>query len=326
MFSKYWHPLVAFLIIAGIGFLISLFLMWADPRQLLGAPLWLQSVKLWVAFGLLGASLIFVLSFVAKVHLARAKLLAILSAILSLAAVACADIQLLRGQRLHFNFSTPFDKLMFLLSAIAIHLLWLVFVYITALLWTAKIREAHADAPESLFRLRAARWAMIHLSLCSLLANYMSIPSAEQLLLAKYKIMTYLGSAFVGMPDGHGQLMPLTAWSAEVGDMRASHFVAVHGVEVILLFALLSLFRKKISLQVLNWRLNFLIANLFLLFFLFFLQALGGQSVANPHSPYFWPILSALASISLIVVGSVAEELFGSSLAHFSHSPHLNPD
>ena len=48
------------------------------------------------------------------------------------------------------------------------------------------------------------------------------------------------GSHTVGAPDG-GQGLPFTNWSTIGGDLRIAHFIAVHAIQIVPLFAYLLL-------------------------------------------------------------------------------------
>jgi hypothetical protein len=79
----------------------------------------------------------------------------------------------------------------------------------------------------------------------------------------------------VGAPDG-GPGLPIVNWSTVVGDLRVAHFVGLHALQAIPLFALaLERFRiPKSSLLTVLFAVFY-----FALFSLLFVRALGGRPV-----------------------------------------------
>jgi hypothetical protein len=123
-------------------------------------------------------------------------------------------IQALRGTRSHFNLATPLD-------ASIVHLMLLGILVLTiAILATAVLATARPLAATSLEALgwRAGLWIY-------------------QLAVISGAAMGGRGQHTVGAPDG-GPGLPLANWSRSHGDLRVSHFLAVHALQALPLLAL----------------------------------------------------------------------------------------
>jgi hypothetical protein len=92
------------------------------------------------------------------------------------------------------------------------------------------MRERHAD--------RMSLWALRLGTLITLagmaVAFLMTWGTPDQLASRPMKI---IGAHSVGVPDG-GPSMPVTGWSTTGGDLRVPHFIGVHGLQIVPLFAL----------------------------------------------------------------------------------------
>jgi hypothetical protein len=121
------------------------------------------------------------------------------------------------------------------------------------------------------------------LLLAGLLQGFlMIVPRAAQLELDEQGVDTAFGAHAVGVADG-GPGMPLTGWSTTGGDLRIGHFVGIHSLQAILLFAiLLSWFVDDVTRRT---RLVFVFAAGYLgLLALVTWQALRGQPLTSPDA------------------------------------------
>jgi hypothetical protein len=111
----------------------------------------------------------------------------------------------------------------------------------------------------------------------------MTRPTADQLAAAHAgRPMPVIGAHTVGAPDG-GPGIPGTGWSTEHGDLRVSHFIGLHALEVLPLIAL-GLRRRRLPADA-RARLTLTAAgSYFALFAILLAQALRGQPVLHPDA------------------------------------------
>lgn len=210
------------LLVSAVGLVV-------DGRTLGGQPIWLKPAKFAASFVLYGLTLAWLMA-----HLRRGRRTARWT---SYAVVATAVLevgiivtQAARGRASHFNEATPLDEAMWRAMGSFIAVLWLGTAILTVLLW----RDGMPD--------RAGTWA-VRLGMVVLLVGLlqgltMVVPTEAQLALDERGLGTTMGAHAVGVPDG-GPGMPLTGWSTTGGDLRVGHFVGIHGLQAVLLFAML---------------------------------------------------------------------------------------
>ncbi|MFG2102148.1 hypothetical protein ACIBXA_26970 [Micromonospora echinaurantiaca] len=200
-----------------------------DDRTLGGQPIWLKPAKFAASFVLYGLTLAWLMA-----HLRRGRRIArwtsyavVATAILEVGIIVA---QAARGRASHFNEATPLDQTLWQAMGGLISVLWLGTAVLTVLLW----RDGMPD--------RAGTWA-VRLGMVVLLVGLlqgltMTVPTDAQLALDERGLGTTMGAHAVGVPDG-GPGMPLTGWSTTGGDLRIGHFVGIHGLQALLLFAML---------------------------------------------------------------------------------------
>ena len=111
----------------------------------------------------------------------------------------------------------------------------------------------------------------------------MTVPNSQQLAQAHATgRLPIAGAHTVGAPDG-GRGLPVTGWSADHGDLRIAHFLGMHGLQVLPLFAWWIARRPARPDQRTQRNLIFAAAASYLaLFGLVLWQAFRGQSIAQP--------------------------------------------
>lgn len=191
-----------------------------DPRIITGVPAWLKPAKFGISSAIYAASIAWLLQHITVWPRFMRTMGWVIAVVLNLE-VAIIDVQAARGTTSHFNFSTPLDATMFGVMGAAIAVLWLASVGLVAALF----RQHFDDAGWG--------WALrLGLSISLLgaaVGGIMVQPTSEQLHGGR---ITTIGGHTVGGPDG-GPGLPGVGWSTEHGDLRISHFVGLHALQVI---------------------------------------------------------------------------------------------
>lgn len=282
-----WQGSKALTILAGVmaGLLvISAVGLIVDDRTVVGQPAWLKPAKFAISFVIYGLTLAWLLA-----HLRRGRRTARWSA-RAVCATAYLEVgiivtQAARGRASHFNEATPLDEVLWRSMGALITVLWLGTAILAVLLW----RDGMPD--------RAATWS-VRLGMILLLAGMlqgmlMVVPTDAQLALDEQGLATAMGAHAVGVPDG-GPGMPLTGWSTTGGDLRIGHFVGMHALQALVLFAMLLSGLVKDAVR--RTRLVFVFAFAYTgLLVLVTWQALRGQPLVAPDAL----TLGAFAALAL---------------------------
>ncbi|WP_431903096.1 hypothetical protein [Amycolatopsis thermoflava] len=226
-----WHRPMTWTagIMAGMT-VVSLGGLALDDRVLLGAPIWLKPLKFAVSIALYCVTWAWMLTLLRRGQRLAARVSTAI-AVIVLVEYAIIVLQVVRGRASHFNAATAFDATLFTVMGISIAALWTGTLVLTILLLRTEITDA------------AARWAIRLGAVVSLaglgLGGLMIGPTDEQLRSMRDGTFEGLvGAHSVGVADG-GPGMPLTGWSTTGGDLRIPHFVGMHALQVLPLFALL---------------------------------------------------------------------------------------
>jgi hypothetical protein len=144
----------------------------------------------------------------------------------------------------------------------------------------------------------ALRLGMLISVLGSGTGGFMVTPTSAQLKQAhETHHMPVAGAHTVGAPDG-GPGLPVTGWSTEHGDLRLPHFLGMHAMQILPLFAWI-IGRRRSSRTV-----QLAAASYFGLFAILTWQALRGQSVIEPDTMTIfafglWAIATAGALLAI---------------------------
>lgn len=206
------------LMITGFGYIV-LFLVLAalsifDPQQILGINRWIKPIKF--------ASSITLFLFTLAVYLYFLRGYKKSSRVISwgIIAMMVGEIGLIvmqsaRGTTSHFNNKTAFDDAVFSAMGLMILVNTAFIIYLTYLYFRADF-----DLPKAV--VWGMRLGLIVFLLASAEGGYMSAQTGHA----------------VGVADG-GAGLPLVNWSTEGGDLRVAHFVGMHALQAIPLFAFL---------------------------------------------------------------------------------------
>ncbi len=191
--------------------LVTIGLAAADHRTLLGVPLWFKPMKFAISLTLYAFALAWMLGQLRERALRRTGWLIVAGVTLEMVIIVG---QAARGVRSHFNGDTTFDVILFAVMGVTITLVWLA----TLAIALRFLREPGRDRAMAL----AIRLGLL-VSLVGMAVGF---------------VMTAVGSHAVGVPDG-GPGLPFVGWSTAGGDLRVSHFVGLHALQVLPLLAAL---------------------------------------------------------------------------------------
>jgi hypothetical protein len=213
-----------------------------DDRVITGAPAWLKPLKFAVSSLMYSLTLLWILSFVR--HRPRlvngvawangAALLAELSIILFQAA---------RGTTSHFNVTTPLNRTLYLIMAGAVGVLRL-----THLIVTLVVAFQRFERPSFALSLRLG----LTLTLIGMSFGFLMVSPLGTLLASGQGVKPpilptgIIGAHSIGVPDGSPGL-PLVGWSTVGGDLRVGHFIGLHALQLLPLFAWLLTRRPRLS-------------------------------------------------------------------------------
>jgi hypothetical protein len=231
-----WHrPLMVFAIAMVALIAVCAVGLAVDHRMLVGAPVWLKPFKFAVSFTLYTITLAWVISLLPASRPTLRKVgwwsgTAIVA--LSSGEWVIVLTQVIRGRMSHFNYATALDGLFYNAMGFMVAFVWVATLVITVLVMIAK--------PGS----RSTAWALrlgLSLSVIGMaLGELMNLPTPEQQrVLDEGGMPATIGGHSVGVPDG-GPGMPLTDWSTTGGDLRIPHFVGMHALQALPLFAIIA--------------------------------------------------------------------------------------
>ncbi len=268
----------------------------ADPRVITGAPAWLKPAKFAISIAIYAFTLLWLLRFIeGRRWLVRLASVAIASALFI--EMAIIVLQVGRGTTSHFNVDTSLDATLWGTMGTMIVVVWLMTLLVAALL----LRQRLPDP--------AFAWGLRLGLLISLLgmaiAFPMTQPTAAQIdgARASGQRLTVAGAHTIGAPDG-GPGLPVVGWSTEAGDLRAAHFVGLHGLQVMPLAAWLVGRRRRLGAGqrvALVWTGAGLYGGLVLVLAW---QALRGQPLVAPDAATL-AALAGLLAASAITAGAI---------------------
>lgn len=223
-----WHRgLMIFATANAVMAVVALLGLLVDDRVLVGAPIWLKPLKFAISFVLFGSTLAWMISLLRRRRRWGDRLGTVIVA-LGLVEMVVIVGQVIRGEQSHYNTTTAFDAALWTVMGSAIVLLWVATVIVAILL----LREPIADRALMLSIRLAIGVALVGMALAFL----MTTPTEDQAQALAAGLTTVTGAHSVGVPDG-GPGLPVTGWSTTGGDLRAAHFVGMHALQGVPLFA-----------------------------------------------------------------------------------------
>jgi hypothetical protein len=230
--GRRWHrPLVALGIFGGLVAVFSLVAMPFDDRTLLGDSVWSKPFKFGFAFFAYALSLAWLLS-----HLTRLRrtgwVIGTVFAVVGFVDFGVVVAAGAAGTFSHFNGTDTALNQVVQAAFDFVPLLFLTNAAIGILVLFQRIGDRAVTT--------VIRWGLL-LSSLGMVAAFFILAVAEQTgrtrLDANGNEIPLSAGHGVGDPDGNGML--LTGWSTTGGDLRVSHFIGLHGIQVLIGLAML---------------------------------------------------------------------------------------
>ena len=294
--SSSWHrPLLGLGILLAVLTVATAIGWFVDDRELLGVNLWEKPLKFAISGTIYAVTWAWLIG-----HFTRWRRVAwwagtIIAITLGIELVIITGAAM-AGITSHFNVSTPLATTLWSIMAAAITTLWVATFVAAVALW----RNPGADPARE-----AAIRSGVAISLLGMaLAFLMTGPTAEQL----NDWQGIAGAHAVGVADG-GPGLPLIGWSTLGGDLRIPHFIGMHALQALPLFALLLEFgaRRVPALRDALTRRGLVLtgAGAYLAVVgLVTMQALRGQSIVAPDALTL-SLAAAIAALALVAAIAV---------------------
>lgn len=291
-----WHRplLVSAAVMAALAVVVAV-LLFVDPRELTGMPLWAKPLKFAISTAIYCFTLAWLISLLTTAKrlgwiagtVAAAGIVLEMLIIVGFAAVADTS---------HFNVSTPLHTTLWAVMAGGITTVWVM----TLVVGIALFRSQLGDRARSV----AIRAGVVIGLVGMALAFLMTGPTAQQL----DDFQGIAGAHTVGLADG-GPGLPILGWSTESGDLRIPHFIGMHALQVLplVVIALELLARSWPRLDaVRRLRLVWIATAVYAaVVALVTVQALAGESIAHPSGL----TLLAASVIAVLAAGALAASL-----------------
>lgn len=196
-----------------------------DHRIIVGAAAWIKPLKFAISTALYAISLTWLLSYLPDRPRLRRRAGSVIAAVL-LVELVIIDAQAWRGTTSHFNVSTPMNAVLATVMGLSVAALIAASVAIVKALFAHRFEDRAVGT-----LLRAA--LVITLAGTSLTGLLMTAPRGGQVhaLLSRGHVST-IGAHTVGAEDG-GRGIRVLGWSADHGDLRPPHFVALHALQIL---------------------------------------------------------------------------------------------
>ncbi len=212
--------------------------VFADPRQVLGQPVWAKTTKFSISIALYGASMLWILGLL-KDRAPRAVRIVSngVAAILGLEMILLIT-QAIRGRAMHFNIATPLDTALWSIMGVGIMVFW-GFALVAAVLM---LRQNIGS--------RSFTWSL-RLGLIVVLIGFaqgflMTGPNSLQLTaLQSGQKLDLVGAHTVNAIQDGGPGIPFLGWSTNHGDLRVGHFIGIHAIQLIPLLGLFLMRRRE---------------------------------------------------------------------------------
>lgn len=290
-----WHrPLLALAAVMVLLAVFSTVAAFADPREVTGLNVWMKPLKFAISTAVYSVTLSWLIG-----QLRRARRAAWLAGTVATIGLAIELIIITGfaavGDTSHFNITTPLHTAAWSVMAVSISVVWVM----TLIVAFALFRNRLGDRARTLAIRAGAVIAILGMALAFLMTG----PQGDQI--SDYRGI--VGAHTVGMADG-GPGLPLLGWSTVAGDLRIPHFIGMHALQVLPLFAIaLELLARRIPALVgvvVRTRLIAVATVTYLaVIALVTVQALSGESIMRPSGPF---VVAGVALAAGAVIAGVA--------------------
>jgi hypothetical protein len=275
-----WHrPLMTVAALMLVSTIVCLVGLLVDPRLVTGLDVWTKPLKFSISILLYSVTWAWLIA-----HLPRWRRTAHVAGTVVAVALVVEQALILgaaaAGTTSHFNVSTPLATGIWTTMAVSITVL-----YICTFLTTIAVFFLRLPTRSTTIAVRAgAAIALVGMGL----AYLMTSPTSQQL----DDFQGIAGAHTVGIPDG-GPGLPLLGWSTVAGDLRIPHFVGMHALQLLPLFAILlgwvgrhwrPLADDRVRLRLVIVATVVYSGTVALVTF----QALAGQSIVRPGGVFLW--------------------------------------
>ncbi|MFP3466724.1 hypothetical protein [Leifsonia sp. SIMBA_070] len=290
-----WHrPLMTVAALMVLSTVVCIIGLIVDPRQITGLDAWAKPLKFSLSILLYSVTWAWLIA-----HLPRWRRVAHAAGTVIAVALIVEQVLIVgaaaAGTTSHFNVSTPLASAVWATMAISITTL-----YVATFVTTIAVFFLRLGTRSTTLAVRAGGViALVGMGLAYLMTG----PTASQL--ADFRGIA--GAHTVGLADG-GPGLPILGWSTVGGDLRIPHFVGMHALQLLPLFAvLLGWLGRRWSVLAddrVRTRLVVLAAAVYAATVaLVTAQALAGQSIVHPAGPFL------LAGGLIVLAGLVAAAL-----------------
>lgn len=260
-----------------------------DDRLITGAPAWLKPAKFAISVAIFAGTILWLLPYLSSFS-KQARWASRIIALCFAVEMMVINGQAARGISSHFNVTTPLNRALFLTMGAAIFVLWIASLWLCVLLYLQRFAD------------RALGWALrfgMTISVAGALSGSLMtrIQPVQLEALRNGQNVAAIGGHTVGAPDG-GKGLPVTNWSKTHGDLRISHFLGLHGLQVIPLLYVFAI-RPRMPESRRTLAVGFVAASFSALIYLTGWQALRGQSIIMPD-PTMLTALAIWASFTLL--------------------------
>ena len=240
-----------------------------DHRQITGINAWIKPAKFGLSSAVTCLSLAWIAGYLRDWRRIRDWSGRVFATAISVE-IIMIDLQAVRGTASHFNMAGPVDRVAFITMGVGICAMWLAMVAMTYALMRQQLQPS------------SWAWALRLGLLLSVVGaaggGFMLRQTPEQ---KQNPGLRQFGSHTVGAPDG-GPGLPITNWSENHGDLRAAHFLGLHGLQFIPLVGWGLLRRRRLT-ELQRVRLIWLASGTYVsCFAVLAWQALRGQALLQP--------------------------------------------